>query len=830
VVDKIMRRFSLSVGLAALAALALGQLAGPVSASPGPRAPMLLASHESAPAPMTQASAPMTVPEREALVEQYCGYCHDDDLREGGFSFSEIDLAHPEENAEQAEKVFVKLRTGMMPPAGMPRPDDDSLTRFATALETDIDRIAAENPNPGRPSLHRLNRTEYSNSIRDLLDLEINAAILLPADDMSHGFDNMSEVLNVSSTLMEAYIRAAGKIGRVAVGDPGMQPVVETYAVSTSFSQDNYVEGTPFGTRGGVAFNHNFPADGEYVFIVSLVFTANTNLFGNSSKGEKVEVAINGEQVALFDVDPMMQVDELLETPPIKIPMGPQSISVSFMRSANRSDGPYDDLLRPLGRTLGDISAGSVMGLTNLPHVRDVGIKGPYNASGVSDTPTRRKIFTCRPSNAGDEAACATEIISALARQAFRKPVEPEHLEELMAVYQTGRDDGDFDSGIRLALQLMLAHPEFVFRFEKTLAGAAPGTNYKITDLELAARLSYFLWSTAPDDALITVASQGGLSDPAILETQVRRMLADPRSESLARNFAGQWLYLRNLSDSQPDIYLFPEVDEGLLRSMGRETELLFDSIVRENRNVLDLLTADYTFVNETLAKHYGIPDVVGNRFRRVDVTDENRYGVLGHGSVLTVTSFSNRTSPVVRGKWILEQLVGMKPPVPPPNVPVLAENAVNGGELIKPKSVRDRLALHRENEPCNSCHKIMDPIGLSLENFDAVGAWRERDSGSTVVTTGELVDGTPVNSPVSLRNAILGYSESYLRNFTKQLLTYALGRGVEYYDMPVVRQIVREAGDDDNRFVPIVLGIVNSLPFQMRRTEAASEMEEGRQ
>jgi hypothetical protein len=772
----------------------------------------------------------MSVAAREALVEQYCGYCHDDELREGGFSFSAIDLEHPEENAEQTEKVFVKLRTGMMPPAGMPRPEDDSLTRFAAALEADIDRVAAANPNPGRPSLHRLNRTEYSNSIRDLLDLEIDAATLLPADDMSRGFDNMSEVLNVSPTLMEAYIRAAGKIGRVAVGDPGMQPVVDTYPVSTSFSQDNYVEGTPFGTRGGVAFRHNFPADGEYVFIVSLVFTANTNLFGNSSKGEKVEVAVNGERVAVFDVDPMMKVDELIETTPIKVSMGPQNISVSFMRTANRSDGPYDDLLRPLGRTLGDISAGSVMGLTNLPHVRDVGIKGPYNASGVSDTPTRRKIFTCRPANTGEEAACATEIISALARQAFRKPVSGEHLEELMSVYQTGRDGGDFDSGIRLALQLMLAHPEFVFRFEKTLAGAAPGTNYKIDDLELAARLSYFLWSTSPDDELIKVASRGALSDPAILETQVRRMLADPRSESLAKNFAGQWLYLRNLTDSQPDIYLFPEVDEGLLRSMGRETELLFDSIVRENRSVLDLLTADYTFVNETLAKHYGMPGVVGNRFRRVAVTDENRFGVLGHGSVLTVTSFSNRTSPVVRGKWVLEQLVGMKAPVPPPNVPALAENAVNGGELIRPKSVRERMELHRANEPCNSCHKIMDPIGLTLENFDAVGAWRERDSGYPVVTAGELVDGTPIDSPVSLRNAILGYSEAYLRNFTTQLLTYALGRGAEYYDMPVVRQIVRESGENDNRFVPIVIGIVNSLPFQMRRAEGPSEMEEGRQ
>ena len=791
---------------------------------------MLLAGNGSS----TTATAPpssqtMAVAGRVALVEQYCGYCHDDDVRDGGFSFySDIDLANPDQNAEQAEKIILKLRTGMMPPTGMPRPEDNSLMEFAAALETDIDRVAALNPNPGRPSLHRLNRTEYQNSIRDLLNLEIEAATLLPADDMSHGFDNMSEVLTVTSTLMEAYIRAAGKIGRIAVGDPGMQPVVETYPVSTGFSQDDYVEGTPFGTRGGTAFVHNFPADGEYVLIVSLVFTANTNLFGNSSKGEKVEVAVNGERVALFDVDPTMQVDEILETPPIAMKMGPQKISVSFLRSVNRSDGPYDDLLRPIGRTLGDISAGSVMGLTNLPHVRDVGIKGPYNATGVSDTPARRKIFTCRPTSAGEEASCATEIISALARQAFRKPVSPEHLEELMAVYQTGRENGDFESGIRVTLQLMLAHPEFVFRFEKTPVGVEPGTNYRIDDLELAARLSYFLWSTAPDEELINVASQGRLKDPDVLEQQVLRLLADPRSEALARNFAGQWLYLRNLKDSQPDIYLYPEIDDGLLQSMRRETELLFDSIVRENRNVVDLLTADYTFVNEALAKHYGIPGVLGNRFRRVALTDPNRFGVLGHGSVLTVTSFSNRTSPVVRGKWVLEQIVGAIAPVPPASVPPLEENTVNGGELVKPKSVRDRLELHRKNEPCMSCHKIIDPIGLALENFDAIGAWRDRDSGYPVVTTGELVDGTPVEDPVSLRRALLAYSDAYIRNFTKQLLTYALGRGVEYYDMPVVRQIARDAADDDNRFVPIVMGIVNSMPFQMRRAERPTDLNEG--
>jgi hypothetical protein len=777
-----------------------------------------------------QGSSTATLPltNQQALVNQYCAGCHNDRAKTGGFSFSGINLAHPERNAEQVEKVIRKLRTGMMPPSGRPRPDGETLQVFAGTLEREIDEIGLAHPNPGRPSLHRLNRTEYSNSIHDLLGLDINAESLLPPDDMSHGFDNMAEVLNISPSLMEGYIRAAGKISRSAIGDAKMRPIVETYPVSQSFSQDRYVEGTPFGSRGGIAVTHNFPADGEYQFIVSLVFTTNTNLFGNTAKEEKVEVAVNGERVALMDVNPRMKVDEVLKTPLIKVQAGPQRISAAFLKNQNNTDGPYEDLLRPIGRTLGDISAGSVAGLTSLPHVRDFGVSGPFNATGVSETPSRGKIFICRPASAKDEEPCAKKIITALARHAFREPVTEEHMEELMTTYGEGRSHGDFDGGIRMALELMLSHPEFVFRFERPPANAAPGTDYRVSDLELASRLSYFLWSTAPDDQLIDVAAQGKLRNPTILEQQVRRMLADPKCEALATNFAGQWLYLRNLKDALPDYYLYPLADQNLLQAMRRETELFFYSTVKEDRSILDLLTANYTFVNQDLAKHYGVSGVLGNAFRRVTLTDENRFGLLGQGSILTVTSFSNRTSPVVRGKWVLEQILGAAVPVPPPNVPPLKEVPVIGGDLVKRQTVRERIEQHRANEPCASCHKIMDPIGLSLENYDAVGSWRTQDSGYPVDTSGQLVDGTKVTNPVNLRQALLKYKEAYVRNVTGKLLMYALGRGLEYYDMPMVRAIDHDVEKNNYKFESIVMGIVKSTPFQMRRTEMVTDHIQG--
>jgi len=752
-----------------------------------------------------------------ALVSQYCAGCHSEKLRSGGLALTSLDPSHLDHDAAEWEKVIVKLRAGVMPPARAVRPDAATINAFASTLETGLDKAAAANPNPGRPALHRLNRVEYANSVHDLLDLDIDAAADLPADDSSHGFDNMAEVLNVSPALMEGYVKVAGKISRTAVGDATMSPITETYHLPATLSQNRHIEGTPLGTRGGMVFKHNFAADGEYIFRMTLYFTNNTFVHGTHSKGEQLEVAVNGERVALFDFNPNMKTDDDLRTPPIKIKAGPQIISVAFVQ---KLAGPVDDFVQPFEEPLGDLFLGRNLGLTAVPHLRDVGIAGPYNATGVSDTPSRSKIFVCRPTGTADELPCARKILSALGRQAYRRPVTDADLEDLLSVYQSGRNSGDnganFDSGIRRALQLILANPEFVFRFERTPPSVAKGTNFRVSDLELASRLSYFLWSSAPDDQLITLASQGKLKDPVVLEQQVGRMIKDPRSEALATNFAGQWLYLRNLQDSQPDIFLYPEFNLNLLQSMRRETELFFDSILREDHNIVDMLTADYTFVDEILARHYGIPNIEGNRFRRVTITDENRRGLLGQGSILTVTSFANRTSPVLRGKWVLDNLLGAPPPQPPANVPPLKENA----EGAKALPVRARLEEHRSNPVCASCHTMMDPIGFALENFDAVGAWRIHDSGADIDASGQLVDGTKVNGPASLRQALVTHSDAFIRTFTEKLLTYALGRGLEYYDMPAVRTIDREGAKNGNRFSSIILGIVNSTPFQMRRAE----------
>ena len=760
-----------------------------------------------------QTTAPMNVAAQEALVKQYCAGCHNDRLKSGGFSFAKLDLAHVDQHAEQAEKVITKLRSGMMPPAGLPRPERAVLNNFAASMEYSIDLAATKIPNPGRPALHRLNRTEYANSVRDLLNLNIDAEGMLPADDMSHGFDNMAEVLNMSPTLMDSYIKAAGKVARLAVGDARMQPVVETYHLGQSFSQMRHVEGAPMGTRGGLAIVHNFPADGEYIIRSTLHFTTNTWLFGATGKGEQVEVAVNGERVALFDVNPLMKVDDDLRTKPVRIKAGPQMVSVAFVR---KQDGPLQDFVMPNERSLGNIYQGQDPGLTSLPHVRDVGINGPYNISGVSDSPSREKIFVCRPAAGADEVPCAKKILAALAKQAYRETPGDAAIEELMTSYQKGRNQGDFDSGIRMALQTVLAHPSFVFRFERTPQGVAPGATYRISDLELAARLSYFLWSSAPDNDLLTLATQNKLHEPLTLEKQVRRMLADPKADALAHNFAGEWLYLRNLKDLQPDLYIYPNSDENLFHSMRREAELFFLAFLREDRGMAEMLTANFTFVDERLAKHYGLANVMGNDFRRVTFDDPNRFGLLGKGAVLSVTSFANRTSPVVRGKWILEQIMGVSAPVPPPNVPPLKENA----EGSKPKSVRERLEEHRTNEPCASCHKIMDPLGFSLENFDAVGAWRTTDLGYPIDPSGQVYDGTKVNGAVSLRNALMTRQDMFIRGLTVKLLTYGLGRGVDYYDMPVVRAIDRDAAKNNYKLSNVVLGIVKSLPFQMRKAE----------
>jgi hypothetical protein len=758
---------------------------------------------------------PISSPER-AFVTHYCSGCHNDKLRSGGMTLTRLDVAHPDRNPELAEKVIRKLQAGMMPPAGMPRPDAAAVKGFLAAMTGEIDRYAAFHPYAGRPALHRLNRTEYSNAVHDLLDLDIDVTGMLPPDDMSHGFDNMADVLVVSPALMESYLRAASKISREAVGDPAIAPYVQTFHIPRVISQTGHIDGTPLGTRGGMSAIHNFPVNGDYIFKMDFYHSLDGPLFGKSQgKGQQVEVSLDGERVALLDVDPNMVLTDELKSPAIPVKAGPHRIAAAFLQHA---EGPVEDAISAAELSLVDLNVANLPGMTVLPHLKDVTVTGPFHVTGLGDTPSRRAIFVCRPADPTEEISCAKKILSALARRAYRRPVNGGDLEGLLSFYQSGRNQRDFDSGIQTALQAILTNPEFVFRFERTPANVPAGTNYRISDLELASRLSFFLWSSPPDEELLTLASQQELHSPAVLEKQVRRMLADPRSSAITANFASEWLHLQNLKDVQPDAYLFPNFNRNLADSMRRETELFFDSIVHEDHNVLDLLTADYTFVDELLARHYGIPNISGSRFRRVPVTDENRRGLLGQASILSLTSISNRTSPVTRGKYVMEVLLGTPPPAPPPNVPALKDNGDSGKVL----SVRERMEQHRQNEPCKSCHKMMDPIGFALENFDAIGAWRIHDSGFPVDSSGQMYDGTTLDGPVSLRQAILNHSGAFLSSFTESLLAYGLGRVVDYRDMPVVRSIEVAAARNGNRFSSFILGIVKSTPFQMRMAEAS--------
>ena len=750
---------------------------------------------------------------QRTLLNQYCAYCHNEHTKSGGMSLAQL-------SPDLAEKIVRKVRVGLMPPPGMPRPATDAARLFVTSLETTIDTAAGPQPNPGRPALHRLNRTEYANSVRDLLGVQIDVSTLLPADDMSHGFDNMADVLTMSPALMEGYVRAAGRISREAMGDPAARPITSTYSIPRVLSQVRHVEGTPLGTRGGMAVLHDFPADGKYVFKVGFYYSPTGPLFGmNQGKGQQIEIAIDGARVALLDINPAMTLArDGIKTPPIDVKAGPQRVSASFPQKA---DGPIEDEYRMVEQSLVDVSVGTVPGMTTLPHLHELSITGPAKVEGISETPSRKRILTCKAAAPRDEIPCAKQILAPLARQAYRRPVAENDLEPLLNFFQSGRNEGGFDTGIRTALQAILANPEFVFRFERAPAGVAPGANYRISDLELASRLSFFLWSGPPDEALLSAAAQGRLHDTAVLEKQVRRMLADPRAAALATNFAGQWLHLQNLKIVNPDLFEFPDFDRTLANSMRRETELLFENVVREDRSVLELLTADYTFVDERLAKHYGMPNVMGSRFRRVTLTDQNRFGVLGHSGILTLTSTALRTSPVQRGKYVMEVLLGVPPPPAPPNVPALPENAdLRTGHVARPLSVRERLEEHRKSPACAGCHKLMDPIGFALENFDAVGVWRTNDSGFRVDPSGTMFDGAKLNGPATLRQAVLSHSDAFLGTFTENLLAYGLGRVPESFDMPVVRAIGRQASRNGNRFSAYVLGIVKSAPFQMRRAE----------
>ncbi len=752
---------------------------------------------------------------RRELLDQYCVTCHNDAARQGDLSLEGVDLADPTAYVETLEKVARKLRAGLMPPPRRPRPDAPTLTAFVSGLEAAIDAAAADEPNPGRPVLHRLNRTEYANVIRDLVGLQVDAEGLLPPDDMSQGYDNMSDVLTVSPALLESYISAAGKISRLALGDIDATARVETYVVPQAVSQMRHVLGAPFGTRGGTVVTHNFPADGDYVFRLSFYYSSIGPVFGDNipAEGEQIEVAVDGERVALLDFDRKLKTTEDLRTSPIALTSGPHVISAAFVE---RASGPVQDFVMPFERALADLSTGHFPGLTGLPHLRNLGVDGPYDVTGVSETASRERVLSCRPATSAEEGPCAREIIGRLARRAFRRPVTDDDVGRLMALYETARAEQGFEAGIRMALQAMLSDPEFVFRFERTPDGVRAGSSYRISDLELASRLSFFLWSSMPDEPLLVAAEQGRLSGRGELERQVTRMLADPRAETLSTNFASHWLRLQNLRDAHPDVFLFPDWDENLNWSMRRETELFFDNIVREDRTVRDLLQADFTFVDQRLATHYGLPGVIGNRFRRVAVTDERRRGLLGHASILTLTSVPNRTSPVIRGAWVLDVLLGTPPPRPPADVPPLEENE-NGQQHV---SVRDRTLAHRANTFCASCHNVIDPVGFSLENFDAVGAWRTRDSGFPVDPSGTIYDGTPVDGPVSLRQFLLKNENLFLTNFAKNMLMYANGRVFQPYDMPAVRTIVRHAAEQDHRFSAYVMGIVTSTPFRMRRAD----------
>src|SRR5262245_2906603 len=812
-----MKRFVMvALGAAILNVGALASSQAPAQSSP-PQKPALAVAHSPS-SPST-----LTTDAQTALVKQYCAVCHSEKGKAGGLTLASFDAATIDQHADVGEKMIRKLRAGMMPPPGARRPEGDTLKQFAAALENRIDAAAAVNPNPGRRTFQRLNRVEYARSVKDLLDLDVDVNAFLPPDTMSAGFDNIADVQAVSPTLLEGYLRAAAKISSVALGDRSATPSESTYKVPRTQSQNVHIDGTPWGTRGGLAVAHTFPADGDYTFRVMLHGTPTGQLFGSVfNRSEQLEFSIDGERAALIDIDYHISEQDKtglnLTSPRIHVKAGPHRLSAAFIQ---KFDGVIDDIIAPIDYTLSDTEYGDSVGITALPHVRDFAITGPYNVTGVSDTPSRRKIFICRPmSGTTDEISCARKIVSNLAGQAYRRNATNEDVESLMQFYADGRKGKDFEAGVRSVVQALLASPHFLFRLEEMPAGVKPGQNYRITDVDLASRLSYFIWGTMPDAELQKAAANNTLHTPTVLDKQVRRMLADPKGEAMSTRFASQWLRLQDVEKIHPDALLFPSFDNGLAESYVRETQLLVDSIVREDRNILDLFTADYTFVNERIAKVYRIPNITGETFQRVKLTDQGRRGILGQGSILMLTSVADRTSPVQRGKWIMETLLGSPPPPPPPHVPPL-EDTKSATDTGKTLSVRERMEEHRKNPACASCHRVIDPIGLALENFDVVGAWRIKDNSVAVDTAAKLYDGTELNGPASLRQALIDHSDSVIRNFTENLISYGIGRRVEYYDQPTIRAIARKAAQNGNKFSSFVLGVVNSSAFQMAKAEA---------
>ena len=769
---------------------------------------------------------------QQAVVARYCVTCHNDRARTGGLSLQTTAVDNVGAHADVWEKVVQKLRGNLMPPPNRPRPDHAAMQRLISYIETSLDRAADAAPDPGRTeALHRLNRAEYRNAVRDLLALDIDVSAMLPADSISYGFDNIAGVQRMSPTLMERYLAAAQRISSVAVGASPRAATTETFLVPPELRQDHRLEGLPFGTRGGTVLRYTFPRDGVYSVRVQLTRYAGASFdeVPVFDEPQRLELSVDGAPVHVFELAPAAHVEGrgysganrrgLDAEWQVRFPAkaGPREVALTFL---NRTPALLENLLEPFERP----APGGPNGYYTTQkgaYLRSVQISGPYEASGAGATPSRDRIFICRPRSPDvrNESGCAKKILSALARRAFRRPVADGDLESLMVSYTEGRAEGDFERGIERAVEALLVSPEFLYRVERDPGVSASGAIYRISDLELASRLSFFLWSSIPDDALLDAAAAGKLQNPAVLEQQVRRMLADSRADALITNFVGQWLFLRNLPTVLPDPKRESDFDEDLRQGFRRETELFAGSILREDRSVLELLTANYTFVNERLAKHYGIPHVRGTHFRRVERTDDRRRGLLGQGSVLAVTSYPNRTSPVVRGKWILENLLGTPLPPPPPDVPALVEKP-NPGDEQQP--MRVRIAQHRANAVCASCHATMDPLGLSLENFDMVGRWRDVDEALIPIdASGVLPDGTSFEGPAGLRAVLLSDPDRFVRTVTEKMLTYALGRGLEHYDMPAARKIANDMAKNNYRASSLILGIVNSRPFLMRRRQS---------
>lgn len=763
------------------------------------------------------AASPDPTVARDTL-NKYCVGCHSQRLKIGGLVLENFDSAQVASHPEVWEKVAKKLRARTMPPAGNPRPDAATYNNVATLLETTLDLGASAHPFAGRPVLHRMNRVEYANAIRDLLALDVDVTSLLPPDDSAFGFDNISDMLGVSPALQENYLKAAIKIAALAVGDPTQPPANQTWRIRQDLSQNVHVDGTPFGTVGGTAVEYNFPRDGSYVLSAKL-YRTNLNIMRGLQTEHQVDFSIDGKRVYATAIGGAKDLASMFDKPTdtgdavdarlrfeVPVTAGPHIVAVAFLRNAQFAE--------PVRLQSFERSSVDNFDWAGHPHFQQLTVTGPFtaNSTEIAETPARKQIFVCRPSKALSEQACARKIVAALLPRAFRQPATTADIDRVMKFYEAGRRDGDFDAGVQGAVERILASPKFLFRAEKEPANLAAGSLYKVSDTELASRLSFFLWSSIPDARLLDLASKGQLKQSAVLEREARRMLADSKAEALVKNFAGQWLQLRNLRNVQPNTDQFPDFDDNLRQAFRTETEMLFTSILREDRNVLDLMTADYTFVNERLAKHYGIAGVYGSRFRRVPVAQEERKGLLGQGSILALTSHAERTSVVVRGKWILENLLGQQVPPPPADVPPLKEK--QDGE--RPRTMREQMAEHRANPVCASCHKTLDPIGFAMENFDAVGAWRTNDSGNAIDASGELADGTRINGVVELRKALLDRPETFVGVMTEKMLTYALGRGLDPRDLPEVRAIVRKAGANQYKFSSLVLGIVTSTPFRM--------------